>query len=116
MMEKLIAYCGLDCVACDARKATLTNDDALRAATAEKWAKEYNFPFSAAMINCTGCTQAGAKIGHCSECAMRACGIAKGVENCGVCTEYGTCEKIQGFLAMVPPAKENLEAFRAGKR
>ena len=30
MMNKLIAYCGLDCEACEARTATLNNDDALR--------------------------------------------------------------------------------------
>jgi hypothetical protein len=36
-MEKLIACCGLNCAACDARIATLTNDDALRVKTAERW-------------------------------------------------------------------------------
>lgn len=114
-MEKLIAYCGLDCAACDARKATLTNDDALRARTAEKWTKEYNFSFEPGMINCTGCRQEGPKIGHCAECAMRSCGLSRGVENCGACGDYAACEKLRGFLAMVPPAKANLEAHRAAR-
>lgn len=30
MMKQLIACCGLDCENCDARIATVTNDDALR--------------------------------------------------------------------------------------
>lgn len=29
-MKDVIAYCGLDCESCDARRATLTNDDELR--------------------------------------------------------------------------------------
>lgn len=30
-MNKMIAFCGLDCTKCDAYIATQTNDDALRA-------------------------------------------------------------------------------------
>ncbi|HCM28390.1 MAG: hypothetical protein A2Z99_17385 [Treponema sp. GWB1_62_6] len=114
-MEKLLAYCGLDCAECPARKAHLTNDDALRAETAARWTKEFGFPFTAAMVDCTGCTQAGAKIGHCSDCGMRACGLAKGIANCGACAEYASCAKLGGFLGQVPLAKANLEAFRARK-
>ena len=29
-MEKMIAYCGLDCAACEARIATVQDDSALR--------------------------------------------------------------------------------------
>ncbi|MFA6506509.1 MAG: DUF3795 domain-containing protein [Treponemataceae bacterium] len=112
-MEELIAYCGLDCVQCDARKATLTNDDALRAKTAANWSKEFSFAFTPAMINCTGCQADGAKVGHCGECEMRICGLAKGVKNCGVCAEYSTCAKIGDFLKLVPQAKTNLDEFRA---
>jgi len=41
MMEKIISCCGLDCAACEARIATLANDDKLRAETAEKWMKQF---------------------------------------------------------------------------
>ena len=34
-MKKLIAYCGLDCEKCDARIATLNNDNALREKVAQ---------------------------------------------------------------------------------
>lgn len=111
-MEILLAYCGLDCAVCDARRATLANDDALRKAVAEKWSKEYNFAFSPSMINCTGCREAGAKIGHCGNCAMRACGIERGVAHCGACADFAACAKIGDFIAMVPAAKANLEAAR----
>ena len=36
-MKDLIAYCGLDCEKCDARRATLTDDNALREKTAKLW-------------------------------------------------------------------------------
>jgi hypothetical protein len=35
-MEKIIACCGLNCATCDARLATVNNDNVLRALTAEK--------------------------------------------------------------------------------
>lgn len=34
-----IACCGLDCEACEARLATISNDNALRAKVAEEWSK-----------------------------------------------------------------------------
>lgn len=36
-MRQLIACCGLDCENCDARIATINNDDKLREETAQKW-------------------------------------------------------------------------------
>ena len=36
---QLIGCCGLDCEKCDARVATVTNDDALREKTAALWTK-----------------------------------------------------------------------------
>ena len=37
--NQLIGCCGLDCEACDARIATITNDTALREKTAALWSK-----------------------------------------------------------------------------
>ena len=36
-MRELIACCGLDCEKCEARKATLMNDDKLREKVAQDW-------------------------------------------------------------------------------
>jgi hypothetical protein len=112
-MDTMIAFCGLDCAACDARKATLTNDDALRARTAEAWTKMFSFPFSKEMINCTGCKEPGVKVGHCAECELRTCGLAKTIADCGACTDYHGCAKIKTFIAMAPHVKANLERPRA---
>ena len=38
-MNDYIAYCGLDCETCEARLATLGNDDELRIKVAEEWSK-----------------------------------------------------------------------------
>ena len=43
-MKDLIACCGLDCENCDARKATVNNDDALREKTAKQWAEANDAP------------------------------------------------------------------------
>ena len=36
-MNESIAYCGLNCEACEARLATVNNDDALRQRVAREW-------------------------------------------------------------------------------
>lgn len=54
-MNQLIGCCGLDCEKCDARIATLTNDNALREKTAALWTKLNGVTITPEMINCTGC-------------------------------------------------------------
>ena len=107
-MEKLIAYCGLNCAECDAYIATKNNDQALKEKTAAEWSKNYNFAFTPDMINCTSCRGNGVKVGHCSECEMRKCASGKSIVNCGACGEFKTCKTINDFLAMVPAAMDNL--------
>lgn len=112
-MGKLIACCGLDCSACDARIATISNDDELRKSTAEKWQKEYNATgITAEMINCTGCLEPGVKLGHCLECEIRKCAIAKGYKTCSECSEIETCAIISPVITNVPGALQNLLDLR----
>lgn len=54
-MNELIAYCGLDCEKCDARMATLNNDNELREKTAKLWSELNGAEITAEMINCVGC-------------------------------------------------------------
>lgn len=98
----LTGCCGIDCSECDARKATLNNDQALREATAKKWTEDYKHPFTADDIHCTGCREEGTKIGHCSECGVRLCALKKQVAHCGVCPT-NPCATLDGFYQMVPP-------------
>ena len=107
-MEKLIAYCGLNCAECDAYLAMKNNDGALREKTAAEWSKAHNFKFTPDMINCSSCKGDGVKIGHCSECGIRKCASGKAVVNCGACDEFKTCKTINDFMVMVPFVKDNL--------
>jgi hypothetical protein len=112
-MEKIIACCGLNCTACEARIATVTNDNALRQETAEKWQKAYNSPgITAEMINCTGCMEPGVKIGHASECQIRNCAIVKGYKTCSECKELTTCAIISPVHKYAPEALQNLINLR----
>ena len=72
-MKQLIACCGLDCESCDARIATVKNDDELREKTAQKWSAMNNAPeITAATINCMGCRADGVKFAYCSDyCEIR---------------------------------------------
>lgn len=111
-MEKLIACCGLNCATCEARVATVNNDDELRKATAEKWKTLYNVPdMSADMINCTGCREEGVKLGHWSMCQIRTCAAAKGFSTCGECSDLEKCSIIEGVLKFSPDALKNLKGL-----
>jgi hypothetical protein len=83
-MEKLISCCGLNCTTCEARIATVKNDDELRRATAEKWGKLFNVPDMA----------------HASICEIRKCADLKGFITCGECSEMEICN-------IVAPIHEN---------
>ena len=108
-MKQLIACCGLDCENCDARIATLADDNELRENTAKKWRVMYNSPeITAESINCLGCRTDGVKIGHCNDCEIRNCVKATSFVTCGDCNELDTCQ-INFVLQHIPDAKENLK-------
>jgi hypothetical protein len=110
-MEKLISCCGLNCAVCDARIATINNDDELRKATAEKWRVAFSADINSEMINCTGCRVEGSKFSHCSMCEIRKCVNAKGFNTCGDCSELETCSIVGGILKAVPDALSNLKSL-----
>ena len=112
IMNNLIACCGLNCETCDARIATIADDNDLRMKTAEKWKTEYGAPdITIEMINCTGCREEGAKIGHCAECAIRNCVQVKGFNTCADCESLETCSIVGGLHKFVPEALANLKSL-----
>jgi len=110
-MEKIIACCGLNCATCDARIATLSNDDELRFKTAEIWKVQYNAALTPEMINCTGCREEGVKFSHCSDCEIRSCARGKGFHTCGDCDQMEHCQILAGVAQYVPEALENLRSL-----
>ena len=108
-MKKQIAYCGLDCEKCDARLATVRDDDALREKTAKLWTELNGVEITKDMINCMGCRADGVKTPYCeSLCPIRQCALAKKYRSCGDCGELCTCEKIKMIVGNNPEAGENL--------
>lgn len=108
--HKPSSRCGLDCIACPAYIATLTNDDLLRKKTADEWNKRYNatgrIPITEKDINCLGCLSHVDPIyKHCKECGVRLCGVEKGVQNCGGCSDYKGCPKISSLHKHIPEGK-----------
>jgi hypothetical protein len=111
-MEILIACCGLNCATCDARIATVTDDNDLRAKTAEKWKVQYNAPgISPEMINCTGCREAGVKFEHCERCEIRNCVISNDLQTCADCDKMESCVTLRNVHQYVPDALENLKSL-----
>ncbi len=111
-MEKLISCCGLNCATCDARIATVSNDDALRAQTAEKWKTQHNATgLTPEMINCTGCREAGAKFSYCNECEIRKCAQSNNFDTCADCDKLENCAIVGNVHKFVPEALENLKSL-----
>lgn len=109
-MKKLIACCGLDCEKCDARIATVNNDDALREKTAKLWTELNQVPITPEMINCMGCRVEGVKTPFCeSMCEIRLCAAGKGFETCGDCPEMDGCGKLCAITASNQEAVNNLK-------
>ena len=77
-MNKYIAYCGLDCEACEARLATVNNDVELRQRVAKEWSELNGVEIIPEMINCVGCRIDGVKTPYCeSLCLIRQCAMGK---------------------------------------
>lgn len=109
-MEELIAYCGLNCETCDARKATLNNDDELRKKTAKLWSQLNNTEITTEMINCTGCREEGVKTPFCNAmCPIRKCARERNVNTCGDCGEMEQCEILSTVTSNNEQALENLK-------
>jgi hypothetical protein len=116
-MPTLLGACGLICSDCKAYVATMANDAAAIARVAQEWSQEYGGDIQPEYVWCEGCMTAGErKCGHCAECDIRACAVEQGLPNCGACPGFAAepvCEKIAGFMEMVPQVRETLRAARA---
>ncbi|UCG36373.1 MAG: DUF3795 domain-containing protein [Candidatus Bathyarchaeota archaeon] len=107
-MNRMIAFCGINCSDCKALVATKENDDAKKTAIAEEW------KIKPEEVDCHGCIdRSGRHINYWSTCEIRKCGTEKEVENCAHCIDYA-CEKLGKFHERAPKAKETLEEIRKG--
>jgi len=109
-MNQLIGCCGLNCKTCDARIATIENDDKLREKTAKLWSELNGVVILPEMINCTGCLVEGVKTIFCDKfCKIRSCALKKGLNNCGECIEMEKCENLAIIAKNNPCVIKNLK-------
>ena len=114
-MKDLIAYCGLDCETCEARLATIANDNALRAKVAERWTELNGVEITPEMIHCVGCRVDGVKTPYCeSLCPIRQCALGRQHTTCGGCGALKTCEKVGAILENNPEAQKRLYEWSEG--
>ncbi len=107
--NRMIAFCGLDCEVCEARTATVNNDDALREKVAKLWSELNGVEITPEMINCEGCRMDGLKTPYCDAlCPIRQCALNRKHETCGSCNELDTCEKVGMVIGNNPDARKNL--------
>ena len=70
-MNDYIAYCGLDCETCEARLATVKNDNELRRKVAEEWSALNGVETCGDCSEMRSCEKVGAIIGNNSEARDR---------------------------------------------
>ena len=108
--NQFIGCCGLDCEKCDARIATITNDNALREKTAALWTKLNGVTITPEMINCTGCRIAGAKTPFCDKfCPVHNCVREKESDTCADCGRMDECPTLGIIATNNPFVLENLK-------
>ncbi len=107
----MIAFCGLNCLKCEAFLATQNNDDALRAKVAEESSRTFNITVLPEQINCNGCLSDGIKISYCDQCEIRKCAKGRHFRTCADCEDYA-CSNLNGVLSSSPDAKLNLDSLR----
>ena len=110
-MKNFIAFCGLDCETCQARIATIQNDDSLREKVARLWSDLNGVEITPEMINCSGCRIDGVKTPYCdSLCPIRQCALSRKVETCGDCGEMESCEKLGAITGNNADALKRLKS------
>ena len=114
--NQLIGCCGLDCEKCDARNATITNDNALRKKTAALWTKLNGVTITPDMINCSGCRTEGAKTPFCDKlCPVHNCVREKKLDTCADCEKMDKCSTLEDIIVNSPSVLNNLKQIRKAR-
>jgi hypothetical protein len=121
MNEKMIAYCGLNCVGCPIYLATRETNAKKQKQIREQIARDIKRHYGIEsrvedVTDCDGCqTQGGRLFSGCQKCQIRKCAGEKGLENCAYCSKY-PCEKLSKFFdseGEEAGAKKRLDTIKA---
>ena len=108
-----LGCCGMDCGACEARRATELRDNGTlaRLAAAQEGSDEQPYVLPS-RLRCTGCLALGVKSVSCQQCRIRLCAMENGVPSCAFCDEY-PCELGDEVWEASPEYKHNLDALKS---
>ncbi|MDF2988694.1 MAG: hypothetical protein K0R50_4204 [Eubacterium sp.] len=106
-MEKLVAYCGINCATCPLYIATKTEDISMKRELAEKWEKIYNRSFNIEDMKCFGC-KSGKKFFLSDKCNITQCNNNKGIHTCKQCAN-SPCQRINDFYEWQKDNKTDVE-------
>lgn len=107
MTETIIAYCGLLCNECPIFIATKKNDEKARVELAKMYSND-RCVFEPEDIHCLGCFQVDVKRSKmCSACEIRACGVGKGLKDCGYCEQF-PCSIYNQYIPVDSPERVRL--------
>lgn len=113
MDQRMVAYCGIVCTECDAFVATQAGDHDALEQMARQASEQLGISMTAEETECDGCVAVtGRQIPYCSQCAIRACGVDRLVENCAHCGDY-PCPRIEAFAKPGSKHRTTLDAVRA---
>ena len=109
--DKMIGYCGINCEKCEARIATIKDDDKMREEVSRKWCELFHTDMiTPDIINCTGCKGDGVKYIFCNQmCKIKPCVTKKGYESCAECLNMDICEILVEEIGNNEDAKNNLK-------
>lgn len=120
-MNKMIAYCGLDCMSCPIYLVTREQDKEKQKEKRKEIVllikEHYDLEFKLEDItDCDGCmTDTGRLFRACKACPIRKCARKKRIENCAHCEEY-ICQTIEDFFSREPDAKNRLDKIKTQKK
>ena len=104
-MKDKLGCCCLNCEKCDAKLATVHDDDELRKKTSKLWSSLNGVDITPEMINCYGCRSGGVKTYFCENlCAVRKCVSAKKYQTCADCLEMRKCKTVEEIFSGNPEA------------
>ena len=80
-MKDKLGCCGLNCEKCDAKLATVNDDDELRKKTSKLWSSLNGVDITPEMINCYGCRSGGVKTYFCENLRCQKMRFRKKISN-----------------------------------
>lgn len=116
-MNKLIAYCGLDCLSCPIYLVTREQDKEKQKDKRKKILQlikeHYGIELKLEDItDCDGCmADKGRLFSTCKDCPIRKCATDKELESCAYCEDY-ICKVLEEFFAKEPDARKRLDEIR----